>query len=225
MEYQDGEHNAAQLRQAEFLEAAKQNRGSQNAEWQFDSSDAESSDDSSDSSDDSDEEDEKEDGEEHDAEDEEMLGTGSRGPIHSANEVVDMQYQKPDITVTPEMAITELGTIDNILGNLVLIHANVSGEYRVLESDSLLCLADRTVIGVVSETLGRVQKPIYTVGFQRESEITEASLTKGTKIFYVDAHSTFVFTQPLQHSKGTDASNIHDEEVYGEEIEFSDDEK
>ena len=47
---------------------------------------------------------------------------------------------------------------------------------------------------------------------------------KNTPIYYVNEHSTFVFTQPLKAAKGTDASNIHDEEVGEDEMEFSDDE-
>lgn len=51
-----------------------------------------------------------------------------------------------------------------------------------------------------------------------------AMTLKNTKVFYVKSHSTFVFTQPLRSAKGTDASNIHDEEVGDDEQEFSDDE-
>lgn len=51
-----------------------------------------------------------------------------------------------------------------------------------------------------------------------------AATLKNTPIFYVKSHSTFVFTQPLRSAKGTDASNIHDEEVGEDEQEFSDDE-
>jgi H/ACA ribonucleoprotein complex non-core subunit NAF1 len=66
---------------------------------------------------------------------------------------------------------------------------------------------------------------MYSVAFTNAKEIEDMGLGFGTKVFYVDSHSTFVFTQPLKNMKGTDASNIHDEEVGEDELEFSDDEK
>ncbi len=106
-----------------------------------------------------------------------------------------------------------------------MIKAKTTGEYRVLDSGSVLCLEDRSVIGVVAETLGLVQQPFCTVRFTNASAIEEAGLKIGVKIFYVEQHSYFVFTQALKAVKGSDASNLHDEEVGADEIEFSDDEK
>ena len=140
------------------------------------------------------------------------------------NEKPDEFVPKPTVAVTEDMKIEELGLVENMVENLALIKANTSGEYQVLESGSLLCLQDRTVIGVVSETLGRVQQPYYSVRFTNATAITEAGIEKGTKIFYVAQHSTTVFTQPLKAFKGSDASNLHDEEVGDDELEFSDDE-
>ena len=140
------------------------------------------------------------------------------------NEKPDEFVPKPTVAVTEDMKIEELGLVENMVENLALIKANTSGEYQVLESGSLLCLQDRTVIGVVSETLGRVQQPYYSVRFTNATAITEAGIEKGTEIFYVAQHSTTVFTQPLKAFKGSDASNLHDEEVGDDELEFSDDE-
>ena len=140
------------------------------------------------------------------------------------NEKPDEVVPKPDIVVTEQMRIEELGIVENTIENVVLIKANISGEYQVLESGSVLCLEDRSVIGIISETLGRVQQPYYSVRFTNAKAIGEAGIAKGTKIFYVEQHSTTVFTQPLKAFKGSDASNLHDEEVGDDELEFSDDE-
>ncbi|EKG17632.1 H/ACA ribonucleoprotein complex subunit Gar1/Naf1 [Macrophomina phaseolina MS6] len=220
----------------EFLEAAEANKSNPNAEWQFDSSDAESSDDSDTSSDTSSEEESDDDEyplldpaeqarilmqEEYGDED---GGKGTGAQLRTANEVVEQKIEKPDVTVTPEMAITELGNVESVVDNMILIKANTSGEYQVLESGSVLCKDDKTVIGAVADTLGRVQEPLYTVAFNSGEEINEAGLSKGLTIYYVNDHSTYVFTQPLKNLKGTDASNQFDEEVGENEIEFSDDE-
>ena len=140
------------------------------------------------------------------------------------NEKPDEFVPKPTVVVTEDMKIEELGLIENTVENLALIKANTSGEYQVLESGSLLCLQDRTVIGIISEPLGRVQQPYYSVRFTNATAIAEAGVHQGTKIYYVTQHSTTVFTQPLKAYKGSDASNLHDEEVGDDELEFSDDE-
>lgn len=219
-------------------------RDTQEAEFEIDSSPIEdSSDDSSDSSDDSSSSEDSEAGESYkllsveeqarilmegdggsDDEGGASKGKGAGSQLRTKNEVPEEVIPKPDVTITPEMKIEELGTVEAIVESILLIKAKTSGEYRVLESGSVLCLADRSVIGVVSETLGRVQQPLYSVRFTNAGEITEAGLSIGTKVFYSEQHSTYVFTQALKAFKGSDASNLHDEEVGDEEIEFSDDE-
>lgn len=223
------------------IEVAEAAKGESNAEWRFDSSDAESSEDLSDtssSSDSSSDEDEDSDAEEglldRDATAKQLLemlgnedeeGPASSVPLKTANEVYEDILPKPEISITPEMQITEIGKVDRIVGNLVLIAANTSGDFRVLEAGSALCLADRTVIGAVMETMGKVQKPMYSMGVANVKEIQDAGIEPGTKVYYVNDHSTFVFTHTLKAKKGTDASNLFDEEAGVEEVEFSDDER
>lgn len=149
---------------------------------------------------------------------------GAGGQLRTKNEVPEVVVPKPDVTITAEMPITELGVVEHIVGNILLVTAKTSGEYRVLEVGSVLCLGDRSVVGAVAETLGRVQQPLYSVMFTNAGEITTAGLAVGTTVFYSDQHSTYVFTQALKAYKGSDASNLHDEEVGDEEMEFSDDE-
>lgn len=212
-------------------------------EWEIDSSPIESSsDDSSDetSSDDSDEEGENAykllspeeqarilmlgDGASDDEDGGNKGAKGAGSQLRTKNEIPEEVIPKPDVIITPEMRIEELGAVEAVVENILLIKAKTSGEYRVLESGSVLCLIDRTVIGAVSETLGRVQQPLYSVRFTNATEIAEAGLEVGTKVFYADKYSTYVFTQSLKAFKGSDASNMHDEEVGDEEVEFSDDE-
>ncbi|QSZ33699.1 hypothetical protein DSL72_005270 [Monilinia vaccinii-corymbosi] len=212
-------------------------------EWEVDSSPYESSSDSSDSSSEDDSEDEDGDNtykllspeeqarilmEGDGGSDDEGTSKGAKdtgAQLRTKNEIPEEIIPKPDVTITPEMPITELGKVEGIVGNIVLIKAFTTGEYRVLREESVLCLEDRSVIGVVSETLGRVEQPLYCVRFTNAEAITEAGLSVGTTVSYSEQHSTYVFTQALKAYKGTDASNLYDEEVGEEEMEFSDDEK
>lgn len=221
----------------------------QEPEWETDSSASDSSD-SGMSPDPEADEDEDQEEEEEDAEDYELLGpeeqarmlmqgdggsddegettrsgkAGTAASIKTKNEMVDAKVEKPDVVITTGMKMEELGTVASLVDSIVVVKANVSGEYRVLEYGSVLCLEDRTVVGEVAETLGRVQQPYYSVRFNSPTEIAETGLSVGTKIFYVEQYSHYVFTQALKAFKGSDASNIHDEEVGEDELEFSDDE-
>lgn len=214
----------------------------QNVEWEIDSSPIHSSSDSS-SADTSSSDDDSDEDEDYamltPAEQARILMQGEGGSddeggnkpgnaagvqLRTAHERPEEVIPKPDIAVTEDMKIEELGGVEGMVENTVLVKAKTSGEYQVLESGSVLCLENRSVVGVVGETLGRVQQPMYTIRFTNEAAIEEAGLSKGTTIFYVEKHSTFVFTQPLKAVKGSDASNFHDEEVGDDEMEFSDDE-
>ncbi|KAE8143347.1 Gar1/Naf1 RNA binding region-domain-containing protein [Aspergillus pseudotamarii] len=222
----------------EHDQAERDEEDEEHPEWEIDSSPYESSSDdsSSDSSDDSDEDDEDYPilSPEEQARilmqaelgsDDEGEGKGkSGGHIRTANELPEEAPPIPEVTVTPEMKIVLLGHVEAIVENTVLIAANTSGEYQVLESSSLLCLEDRSLVGVVAETLGRVENPLYTIRFPTAAAVEERGLCKGKNVYYVEQHSTFVFTQPLKGMKGSDASNFHDEEIGEDEVEFSDDE-
>ncbi|KAK4866536.1 hypothetical protein LT330_008468 [Penicillium expansum] len=235
-EAMDVEQDTPQDNMIEATGQAGDTNGEEHPEWEEDSSPYESSSDSSDSSDsdDSDDDDYPILSAEEQAQilmraeggsDDEGDGKGKSGAqLRTTNEIEQEVLPIPDVKITPEMKIVFLGKIHAAIDNNVLIEANTSGEYQVLESGSLLCSDDRQVIGVVAETLGRVENPLYTVTYATASEVQEKGLVKGKDIFYVEGHSTFVFTQPLKGMKGSDASNFHDEEVAAEEMEFSDDE-
>lgn len=213
---------------AEFLRIGEANQGNEEAEWQLDSDASSSSSDSSSSDDSSD--DEADDGELMDPEEMVRLlmaesgddaGASGNAKVKTLNEEEE-KYEKPDIKVENETQITQLGKVEAVVDNLILVKATMSGDDKVLESGSALCLRDFTIIGKISEQIGRVEEPRYSVGFNDPAEITALGIAKDTLIYYVDAHSTFVFTEPLRKQKHTDASNLHDEET--NDVEFSDDE-
>ncbi|KAL4984830.1 Gar1/Naf1 RNA binding region-domain-containing protein [Aspergillus falconensis] len=236
MDNADGTENAAAETAPPAQAEQQEEDEEEHPEWEMDSSPYESSDSSTDSSDDSDE-----DGDypilspEEQARilmhgelgsDDEGEGKGKSGaPLKTANEIPEEVLPIPDVTITPEMKIVLLGHVEAAVDNTVLIAANTTGEYQVLEAGSLLCLEDRRIAGVVSETLGRVENPLYAVRFPTAADVEERGLSKGTVVYYIVDHSTFVFTQPLKGLKGSDASNFHDEEVAEDEVEFSDDEQ
>ncbi|KAF5700633.1 nuclear assembly factor NAF1 [Fusarium globosum] len=152
--------------------------------------------------------------------------TGSRTTqVRTKNEIPEEVIPKPDVTITPEMKMEELGAIEHIVENMMLIKAFTPGEYQVLDSGSVLCTAERVVIGAIADTIGKVLQPMYTVRFTSDQDIKDLGLEVGQTVYYPTDHAAYVFTEPLKNMKGSDASNLHDEEVGDDEMEFSDDEK
>ncbi|KAK8080298.1 hypothetical protein PG997_008116 [Apiospora hydei] len=219
-------------------EAATQAEGDQ-PEWEEDSSPYESSSDSS-SSDDSDD-DSDDDGEplldpetmarilmEAESDDDgegRGKGAGAGGQLRTKNEMPEEVIPKPDVTITPETKMEELGHVEHIVDSIIVVKSSATGEYRALETGSVLCNEDRVVIAAMDNIIGSVREPRYTARFTNEEEIKSFGLSVGSKVFFFPEHSTFVDTGPLKAMKGTDASNWHDEEVAEDEMEFSDDEK
>lgn len=66
---------------------------------------------------------------------------------------------------------------------------------------------------------------MYTVRFTSVADIEAAAVTVSRKVYHVSNRSSFLFTSALRAMKGSDASNVYDEEVGDDEMAFSDDEK
>ncbi|KAK6518531.1 H/ACA ribonucleoprotein complex non-core subunit naf1 [Arthrobotrys conoides] len=148
------------------------------------------------------------------------------GPLKTKNELPEAKLAptRPDVDITASTPIVPLGTIDSVVDDLVLVKASVSGEYQVLNERSVLCFEDRSLLGWVQETFGRVEQPFYTVRLRDAEEAKQLNATVGRKVSYIPSYSTFLFTKSIRAVKGSDASNFFDEEVGDDEREFSDDE-
>lgn len=148
-----------------------------------------------------------------------------RAQVRSKNEMPEEVLPKPEVTITEAMKIVELGVIQHIVEATIVVKAVTPGEYQVIDTGSVLCTGSRTVVGALADVLGKVQEPLYTVRFGSAGEIKELGLEVGTQIYYSAEHANYVFTSALKNIKGSDASNLHDEEIREDEAEFSDDEK
>ncbi|KAK9247003.1 Gar1/Naf1 RNA binding region-domain-containing protein [Lipomyces tetrasporus] len=146
------------------------------------------------------------------------------GPLRTKNEVMDAPVKPIDVDISPTERIEKLGVIERVVGKTVIVKALTSGEYQVLDQDSILVFGDRSLFGRVYETLGPVQKPIYSVKFNTDAEASNYLSRINNEVYYVPRFSTFVFTAEIKALRGSDASNWNDEEVDENEQEFSDDE-
>nr|CAG8577422.1 11472_t:CDS:10 [Entrophospora candida] len=137
----------------------------------------------------------------------------SKSPLRTKNEIVDIIISKPNVEITLDMELRKIGQILHIVENYIVIDSELSGELQVLDSDSILVLENREILGQIFETIGPVAKPKYVVKFNNESEINKEKIKINTDIFCVKDFAKYVFTQPLRQLKGCDASNLYDEEV------------
>lgn len=212
-----------------------------NPEWEVDSSpyESSSSDDSSDDDDDSDVDESKLLGVEETARllmeadggsDDEMDGTRAAkqaAGVRTKNELPDEPEPAPQISLSPEDTIAPLGIVQHVVeGTQAVIEALQAGAaVTILDRGTVLCKEDRTVLGVIHDTIATVHKPMYILRFRSEEEAKAAALERGTQVWYSKSHANFVFPSQLRQEKGSDASNLHDEEVGPDEMEYSDDEQ
>ncbi|EPE06569.1 hypothetical protein F503_02697 [Ophiostoma piceae UAMH 11346] len=152
-------------------------------------------------------------------------GAGGAGGLRSKNEAVETAPPKPEIQLAAEDEIVNLGPILHIVGESAVIQGKTDGAYRVIDAGSVLCTAERHVVGVVSDVIGNVRMPMYVLRYANAEDLAKDGLAAGQDLYYAPKHAIFVFTDELRNIKGSDASNLHDEEVGQEEAEFSDDEK
>ena len=68
-------------------------------------------------------------------------------------------------------------------------------------------------------------QPLYQIKFPESCLLDPERVVIGREVFHVPSRSKFVFVGQIRGLKGSDASNVHDEEPGDDELEFfSDDE-
>ncbi|KAJ3121110.1 hypothetical protein HK098_003959 [Nowakowskiella sp. JEL0407] len=153
------------------------------------------------------------------------LDTKPLEPIKSKNELSHLPPVEPiDVEIPAHLPLCEIGEIYAIVSELVIVQSNLKDK-PVLDAESVLLFEDRSVLGKVFDTFGPVTCPHYSVRFNNEEEIKKLDIELQKKVYFIPDLATFVFTQLLLNQKGSDASNLYDEEVGDDEKEFSDDEQ
>ncbi|KAF9245834.1 NAF1-domain-containing protein [Melanogaster broomeanus] len=143
----------------------------------------------------------------HDSDDEESGVAAATAYQRTKNEVFEADIITPTISeVEPEDRMEKVGE-------------------RALDVESLLVFEDRKVLGYIYETFGPTSQPLYQVKFTQQHPLDTAKIWLSREVFHVPQRSRFVFVDQLKKLRGSDASNLHDEEPADDEVEFSDDEQ
>ncbi|KAI6031455.1 Gar1/Naf1 RNA binding region-domain-containing protein [Pisolithus microcarpus] len=81
------------------------------------------------------------------------------------------------------------------------------------------------VMSIIYETFGPTSQPLYQIKFNQKYPVDTEKIRISREVFHVPRKSKYVFVEQLKKMRGSDASNIHDEEPAEDELEFSDDEQ
>lgn len=145
--------------------------------------------------------------------------------VQSRNEQPERVIDAPDIEILPATAISNLGTVETISDRTVIIKSEAITPDQVADEESLVVFEDRRILGVIADTFGPVKQPFYCIRYHTVEQLEATGVKESQRVYVVPELSHFVETIPLKLIKGSDASNLHDEEIADNEMEFSDDEK
>ncbi|TIA89644.1 hypothetical protein E3P99_01980 [Wallemia hederae] len=143
---------------------------------------------------------------------------------HTKNELIQHTIRPLPFAKFPEdVKLILIGHLHSLIDQTLVIQSTVSGKDKTLDQGTLLCLEDGTLLGEIFETFGAVDSPLHSVLV--EASTIDKSLVKDKKqVFYAPQHATIIDTRSLAHVKGSDASNLYDEEIPEWQQEHSDDE-
>ncbi|CEG37209.1 Uncharacterized conserved protein [Plasmopara halstedii] len=141
-------------------------------------------------------------------------------PLTTEHEIVLAPVREFEVELTVSCPIEQCGIILNVSVSRLMMTVKSNPNTKPLDEGSVLCLEDRTVLGCVDEVFGPVLMPMYLIRFKSADKIPK-TMSVNTAVFFAKEHTTYIVPDKIK-DKGTDASNIFDEEA--NEIEFSDDE-
>ena len=127
----------------------------------------------------------------------------------------------PNIEIDAKTPLVELGHVDFLRNNYMLINGSRSAVENVVDQGTPIFNIERKIVGVVTEPIAQVTRPSYVVCYASEEELKKYAPEKGSVVYFCEEHSKFAFTRHLRQQKGTDASNVNDEEPDSDEMEFS----
>jgi H/ACA ribonucleoprotein complex non-core subunit NAF1 len=140
-------------------------------------------------------------------------------PPKTAHEVA-LPIKEVSVELTSDCPIAKCGTILNVSKTVLMVTIKSDRECKPLDEGSVLCFEDRTVLGCVDEVFGPVLMPMYLVRFESAEKIPSQT-KENLPVYYATEHTTYIIPENIK-DKGTDASNLYDEET--DEQVFSDDE-
>ncbi|KAF7721627.1 hypothetical protein EC973_004348 [Apophysomyces ossiformis] len=153
-------------------------------------------------------------------------GFTSNDILRTVHEITEFHIERPTCEISSETALVPVGEIFRVIDKVIVVQSYGANDRPVLDMGSLFVYDDREIMGEVFETFGPIVRPFYSVRYNSSDEIDAKRAVIGAKVYYVPSYqkTQIVEVEKLKMMKGTDASNIYDEEPDEDELEFSDDE-
>lgn len=158
------------------------------------------------------------------------------GPLRTKNEIDEKDIiDNHDYPVIPSNSINaskllKVGVIENYVepDRILLIRSMTDKSNNFLREGSILFLENGQDLGEIHDIFGPVTQPFYTI-VRVNRNVLSSQLLRETELFFLPEYSTSISSEEvielMKTSKGSDASNVFDEEIPEDEQEFSDDEK
>ncbi|TIB09518.1 hypothetical protein E3P89_03186 [Wallemia ichthyophaga] len=144
--------------------------------------------------------------------------------VHTKNELIQHTIRPLPFEKFPEsVELIKVGHLHSLIENTLVIQSSVSGKDKTLDQGTLLCLHDGKLLGEIFETFGSVDAPVHSVLIE-DGAVDRNLVTHNDHVFYAPQHATIIDTRSLYQVKGSDASNLYDEELPDWQQEHSDDE-
>uniref|UniRef100_A0A3B4H4N2 H/ACA ribonucleoprotein complex subunit n=1 Tax=Pundamilia nyererei TaxID=303518 RepID=A0A3B4H4N2_9CICH len=140
-------------------------------------------------------------------------GFSQPAPIKTRDEILLEELPAVEevcITLPEEAELQPLGTVSNIIQQLVIIQS--LKDTPPLNDGSIIFKSDREAAAKVFEVFGPVSSPMYVLRFNSVDQIISKGLKEGTTLYYAPAikeYTGYILTQQLQ---GSDASWKNDQE-------------
>ncbi|XP_063331727.1 H/ACA ribonucleoprotein complex non-core subunit NAF1 [Pelmatolapia mariae] len=162
-------------------------------------------------------------------EDDDDEGFSQPAPIKTRDEILLEELPAVEevcITLPEEAELQPLGTVSNIIQQIVIIQS--LKDTPPLNDGSIIFKSDREAAAKVFEVFGPVSSPLYVLRFNSVDQIISKGLKEGTTLYYAPAikeYTGYILTQQLRLLQGSDASWKNDQEPPEEALDYSDDEK
>ena len=150
------------------------------------------------------------------------------------NEVIeDKKNNDINVEISESDELRAVGEIMSVVASEYTVVVKSYPTSTPLDEGSVLCLDNRKILGKVSELFGPLNNPFYVVNYMQddaknsldkeipleassETKQDSQAIRQGTSVFVAVQHSSYVTPQSLsaiRNMKGSDASNMWDEEV------------
>lgn len=158
-------------------------------------------------------------------EEDKASATGRMKTTHEVDP--DDYYNEATVPRAPQLGAADvlvpIGTVAATMPAKCLVTASVS--IGVLDLDNVVFSHNRKCVGFVEDVLGPVDQPLYLIFFYPKSEGEHEAIEKGQNLYCPLKGIKLVVISALREHKGCDASNIYDEEISKDDVEYSDDEE